>query len=401
MPVDNSPSSVAELLRQLEHTIDDVVSREELEAKLLSGRRLTLKYGVDLTAPLLHLGHAVNLWMYRRLQEYGHKVVLLLGDFTTRIGDPTGKSATRPVLSEDDIAANRDEILRQALTVLHADPEVFEVRQNSEWLEPLGAAGLLRLMSDYTVDRMLSRDMFRSRMEAGASIRLHELVYPLLQGWDSVALRSDITIVGSDQLFNEMIGRELQTREGSEGQVVVTTKITPGIDGKEKQSKSIGNYIALDHSAREKFGRLMSIPDDLVDVYVEVYADPRDVTPPPSSAGPMERKLQMAEVITQRWHGREIASAERSWFVQTFSNREMPRDSPRIQVASGRISALDVAAALAPAESKSQLRRLIADGALRVDGERMDSPDAVVVVESEVSVRLGKRSWAYLAPTRG
>jgi tyrosyl-tRNA synthetase len=397
--MDHSAKSVDLLLTRFERTTDAVVTLDELRNRMLSGRQLVFKYGVDLTAPLLHIGHAVNLWMYRLLQENGHKIVLLLGDFTTRIGDPTGKNATRPILSEDEIASNRDAILRQAMLVLHDDPEVLEVRRNSEWLEPLGSEGLLGLMTEFTVDRMLSRDMFRARAEAGAAIRLHELVYPLLQGWDSVPLRADGVIVGSDQLFNEMIGRDLQARNGLPPQVVLTTKITPGIDGREKQSKSLGNFIALDHSPREKFGRLMSIPDELTTPYMSIYAgiDNEALATFVSKTGgsPMQAKLTMAEAITRRWHGADAAAAERQWFVDTFSNRAAPEDAPIVRVAAPSIAALDLASAIAPALSRNQLRRLIRDGALRVEGQKVGSPDEFVPVSAtETQVRLGKRTWA-------
>lgn len=396
---DSTSKSVELLLREFEQTTDAVVTLDELRSRLLSGRQLVFKYGVDLTAPLLHIGHAVNLWMYRLLQEHGHKIVLLLGDFTTKIGDPTGKNATRPVLTNDEIDKNRVEIMRQAMLVLHNDSDVLEVRRNSEWLDPLGSAGLLGIMTEFTVDRMLSRDMFRARADAGAAIRLHELVYPLLQGWDSVPLRADGVIVGSDQLFNEMIGRDMQSREGLAPQIVLTTKITPGTDGREKQSKSLGNYIALDHSPREKFGRLMSIPDELIDSYMAMYsgidagglaAFERD------SAGiPMVAKLAMAEAITGRWHGADVAAGERQWFVDTFSKRTAPEDAPLFVIEGPSVTAISLAALVAPDLSRNQLRRLINDGALRVDGEKVSSPeDAVVITQQELNIRLGKRIWA-------
>lgn len=217
-PVISGPESVEAALSDLARTTEEVVTLQELRQLLLSGRRLRMKYGVDLTAPDLHLGHAVNLWLYRRLQELGHTVILLLGDFTTQIGDPTGRSQTRPVLPREAIQRNADALLGQALRILLDDDDVLEVRRNSEWNDRLSAKDLLSLLSSVTVDRLLSREMFRRRQEQGAEVYAHELVYPLLQGYDSYALQADLTIIGTDQLFNEMMGRWIQERLGQRPQ---------------------------------------------------------------------------------------------------------------------------------------------------------------------------------------
>ena len=342
-PVISDPESVEAALSDLARTTEEVVTLEELRQLLLSGRRLRMKYGVDLTAPDLHLGHAVNLWLYRRLQELGHTVILLLGDFTTQIGDPTGRSRTRPVLPRETIQRNADALLGQALRILLDDDDVLEVRRNSEWNNRLSAKDLLWL---------LSREMFRRRQEQGADVYAHELVYPLLQGYDSYALQADLTIIGTDQLFNEMMGRWIQERLGQRPQVVLTTTITPGIDGREKQSKSLGNYIGILHSPRDKFGRVMRVPDHLV--------------------------------------------AERAWFERTFSERRTPEELPQREVVDPAPTALSLLRAAFPPEEKSnsELRRLITQGAVQVDGTPVRDPEAVVgVPPAGVVVKVGKRRW--------
>src|SRR4051812_21174701 len=256
------------LLADLARTTDQIFSADELAGLLSSGRPLRIKYGVDCTAPFLHIGHAVNLWMMRRLQEEGHKVVFLLGDVTSAVGDPTGRSTTRPVLSAAEIDANARAFVEQVGLVLHTDPAVFEIRRNSEWYSTMDTAGLLGLLAQVTHAQLMARDMFRRRLADGADIAMHELCYPVLQGYDSLALDADLTIVGSDQLFNEMLGRHYQQRAGRRPQVVITTKITAGIDGRAKQSKSLGNFIALTDSPREQFGKAMSLPDALVADYM-------------------------------------------------------------------------------------------------------------------------------------
>lgn len=273
------------VIERLRRTTDTIVGADDLRERLASGRQLRIKYGVDCTAPDLHLGHAVNLWMMRQLQDLGHRVVFLLGDLTTRVGDPTGRSETRPVLTPEQIDANAASFLEQVSLVLRTDPDVFEVRRNSEWYDAMSIAELLGLFGQVTQAQLMSRDMFRERVAAGREIGVHELVYPVLQAYDSFAMRSDLTIVGSDQLFNEQLGRVFQQRLGSPPQVVLTTTITPGIDGRAKQSKSLNNYIGLTDSPRDKFGKLMSIPDELVEAYARVYTElplrPSPPWPPP------------------------------------------------------------------------------------------------------------------------
>ncbi len=262
-----------QILDHLGRTTDDVLGADDLVARLRSGRPLRVKFGVDCTAPDLHLGHAVNLWMMRYLQDLGHTVLFLLGDTTTRIGDPTGRSSTRPALSPAQIDANAASFLTQVGSVLRTDEGALEVRRNSEWYDRMAITDLLGELSAVTLAQLRARDMFQSRDAKAQEIAMHELIYPVLQGYDSVALRSDVTIVGSDQLFNEAMARQMQSRHGQVPQTVITSTITPGLDGGAKQSKSLGNYVGLAQSPEEKLGRLMTLRDDLVETWARVYTD--------------------------------------------------------------------------------------------------------------------------------
>ncbi|NIK61748.1 tyrosine--tRNA ligase [Kribbella shirazensis] len=388
------------VIDRLRRTTDTVVGEDDLRERLDSGRPLRIKYGVDCTAPDLHLGHAVNLWMMRQLQDLGHRVVFLLGDLTTRVGDPTGRSETRPVLTPAQIDANAASFLDQVSLVLRTDADVFEVRRNSEWYDVMPVAELLGLFAQVTQAQLMSRDMFRERVAAGREIAVHELVYPVLQGYDSCAMESDLTIVGSDQLFNEQLGRHFQQRLGAPPQVVLTTTITPGIDGRAKQSKSLNNYIGLTDSPRDKFGKLMSIPDSLVEPYARVYTElPLDdvaaLGDAASTGGPAARdaKLRLAAAVVTRYHGAGAARTELAAFRRTFTDRAVPEDIPELAVPASVRTVLDLLRAINPSASNSSLRRLISQGAVTVDGIRCQDPAAPVDLTTPTVVRSGPRAW--------
>ncbi len=383
------------VLAKLRRTTEQFHSLPELERKLASGKPLRVKYGVDATAPFLHIGHAVNLWMMRALQEAGHTVVFLLGDFTTRIGDPTGKSHTRPVLSDAEIDRNAEAFLAQVGHVLMMDPAVFEVRRNSEWFSAMSIADFLGLLSSVTHGHLISRDMFRQRIASDVPIYMHEMLYPILQGYDSVMIESDLTIVGTDQLFNEMMGRFFQERAGQEQQVIITTKITPGTDGKEKQSKSLGNYIALADTPRDKFGKVMSIPDDLIRSYFEVYTDePLEAIQQFAAKDPMGAKKQLATALVRRYHGGPVAQSEREWFDNTFSRRLTPEDIPVVRVPLDE-TLVNIAKRIRPDDSKAKLRGIIANGGFRVDGSPVLEPESVPTWD-RATIRIGKLTWAIV-----
>jgi tyrosyl-tRNA synthetase len=393
---------MTDILRRLARTTDDIVGRDDLVARLASGRPLRIKYGVDCTAPDLHIGHAVNLWMMRALQDLGHTVVFLLGDLTTAIGDPTGRSDTRPTLSAAEIDANAASFLDQVSLVLRTDPAVFEVRRNSEWYATLGVARMLELFSLVTHARLVSRDMFAARIDAGREIAMSEFTYPIFQGYDSVALRSDLTIVGSDQLFNEMMGRHFQERLGTPPQTVITTRITPGLDGRAKQSKSLRNYVALRDPAAEKFGKLMSLPDHLVAEYALVYtdlptADVDTIRTGAAAGGASARdaKATMASAVVARYHGTDVADDCRAAFRTQFSERGGPVEAPEVGVPE-RVRVLDLLAMVRPDASGRELRRLVTQGAVWHNGRRLVDPDAVIGIGDGDVLKTGKRVWHTL-----
>lgn len=385
-------------LDKLARITEEVISRDELVRILDSGKQLRIKYGVDVTAPLLHIGHAVNLWAMRHLQDEGHKVIFLIGDFTTQIGDPTGRSKTRPTISLGEIERNAQEFIAQAKMVLRDDPDLLEIRSNSEWYDKMGAGRLLTLCSMVTHSRLISRDMFQKRIENSDDIYIHELLYPVLQGYDSFELSSDLTIIGNDQLFNEMLGRFFQEKMGQPPQVIITTKITPGIDGKAKQSKSLGNYIGLGHSPREKFGRVMSIPDELIPAYFEVYTElplkevdqlRKDL---PDRA--MAIKKLLARTLVARYHGDHAAQAEQRWFEDTFSNRIAPADMPELRMSSDSIKIVDlVKMVLGETTTNSAAKRLISSGSVTIDGEKVSDYSQTIQLKGGEVLKVGKRTW--------
>ncbi|PDZ70660.1 tyrosine--tRNA ligase [Bacillus pseudomycoides] len=392
-------TSVQDILDDFSRTTAEIFSLEEFKDLLSSGKQLRIKYGVDVTAPYLHTGHAVNLWMMRKLQDLGHKVIFLIGDFTTRIGDPTGKNKTRPIIPEEEIEKNTELFIEQAKMVLRFDdPKLLEVRRNSEWFGNMPLSEFLELLSMVTHSKLISRDMFKNRLEQNQDIYMHELIYPILQGYDSYALDSDLTIIGSDQLFNEMLGRFFQDKFNQKPQSIITTKITPGIDGKAKQSKSLGNYIGLGHSPRDKFGRVMRLPDDLIIEYLEVYTDvsmnkiakiENDI-----ALNPMDYKKFLAEKIVSRYHGEEVAVSERKWFEDTFSKGNTPANIPQVKIECEEIELIDLLKLLLrDSASKSEIRRLILQGGIRIENEKVSTPSEKIKINNNMVVKIGKRKW--------
>jgi tyrosyl-tRNA synthetase len=385
----------------LQRSAADVITAAELRAKLAAGRPLRIKYGVDVTAPFLHIGHAVNLWAMREMQQAGHKVVLLIGDFTTRIGDPTGKSATRPVISPERIERDAEAFIAQASKVLLTGPDVLEVRRNSEWWAPMRLETFLSLLSLVTHARLIQRDMFARRVADGGEIYMHELLYPILQSYDSCELNSDLTIVGTDQHFNELMGRFFQERLGGPPQVVITTEVTPGIDGRAKQSKSLGNYVALTDSARDMFGKAMKLPDQLVSTYLRHYTTvplteiaSMDAAMEAGQLNPMAAKRALGRALVERYYSTADADTEEEWFTRVFSARAVPADVPVVHIGDANSTLLVLLRKCLPDESATNLRRLIADGSVRLDGERkLTDPDQRHPLSSGDVIRVGKRRW--------
>jgi len=390
------PKKIEEIIDSFSRTTDEIFTLDELRKLLLSGKQIRIKYGVDVTAPTLHIGHAVNLWMMRTLQNLGHKVIFLIGDFTTQIGDPTGKNKTRPVISQNEIKKNTKEFIEQVKTILRFDdPNLIEIKKNSEWFKKMPTAEFLKLLSLVTHTRLISRDMFQARIKNGQDIYMHEIIYPILQGYDSFELKSDLTIIGTDQLFNEMLGRFYQGKFEQSPQVIITTKITPGIDGKEKQSKSIGNYIGLTHSPRDKFGRVMSIPDNLIIDYLKIYTEVPikkiNETKKALADDPMKCKKFLARKIVERYHGKNIALQEQQWFEETFSARAIPKNIEEIAV-DGSATVFDaVIAYFGSKKSNSEIRRLFKQGAVAQNQKKI--MDIKIKAADEDIFKVGKLTW--------
>lgn len=396
-----------QVLDHLSRTTDQIYGRDDLSNRLASGRPLRIKFGVDCTAPDLHLGHAVNLWMMRYLQDLGHVVVFLLGDTTTRIGDPTGRSTTRPVLTREQIERNAQAFLEQVSMVLRNEPAVLEIRRNSEWFDTMPITELLAELSLVTQGQLMSRDMFQRRVEEHREIAMHELIYPVLQGFDSVALQSDLTIVGSDQLFNETMARELQAKHGQLPQTVITSTITPGLDGGPKQSKSLGNYVGLALPAEEKFGRLMTLNDDLIGLWAKVYTEL-----PLAAVDELQRsavlggthardaKLELAEAIVARHHGAQEAANARRSFLSVFSLGGLPETMPILNV-SPRPTLLELVGAARPELTRSSARRLIGEGAVRINGMKCLDAESPTSVHTHDVLQAGRRRWFKLAVSEG
>lgn len=413
----NEPVSAAaeEQLDFLSKGVVDLIDREDLRRKLArsekSGKPLTVKVGFDPTAPDIHLGHSVVIRKMRHFQQRGHRVIFLIGDFTGMIGDPTGKKATRPALTQEEIAANAETYRRQIFKLL--DPEKTEVRFNSEWLGALGAEGMIRLASRYTVARIMERDDFRRRWEAHQPIAVHELLYPLAQGYDSVALEADVELGGTDQLFNLLVGRDLMREASLEPQVVMTLPLLEGLDGVEKMSKSLGNYIGIDEEPQQIFGKVMSVSDELMWKYWMLCSDltPAEITElrlsvESGTLHPMDVKRQLARAIVSDFHGEAAAGSADAEFRRVFSERQAPSEVEEVSMpaAEEAVSLVKILVELGGAASNGEARRLIAQGGVTIDEQRVDDPRATLDAGTgtEYLIRAGRRRfWRVRFATQG
>jgi len=383
----------------------DVIPREELDRRLKSGDPLRVKLGIDPTAPDIHLGFVVVLKKLREFQNLGHTAVMLVGDYTARVGDPSGRSKTRPVLSPEQIEENTKTYLEQAYLIL--DRDRTEVRYNSEWLAPLSLADIIELTRATTVARILERDDFSKRYSAGDPITLTELLYPLMQAYDSVALEADVELGGTDQLYNLLMGRHVMQYYGKTPQCVLTTPLLVGTDGKAKMSKSLGNYIGITDPPQEMFGKVMRIPDELMPDYYSLLLDH-----PPPNAKPVEQKRELARSLVRMFHGDEAAVAAEEQF-DTIARRGVPRDVQTVQLEAevGSQASLEMTVLrwIVPvivqaglAKTNSEARRLIRSGAVRLDGEVV-TDENLKVPEEELDgkiLQVGKRRYARLQTPR-
>jgi tyrosyl-tRNA synthetase len=399
------PTDIEHQLAVFKRGADELLVEAEVAAKLKRGTPLRIKLGLDPTAPDIHIGHTVVLNKMRQMQDLGHQVIFLIGDFTSMIGDPSGRNATRPPLSREQIVANAQTYHAQASKVL--DPLRTEIRYNSEWSEPLGAAGMIKLASHYTVARMLERDDFAIRFRGNQPISVHEFLYPLMQGYDSVALKSDIELGGTDQKFNLLVGRELQRSYGQEPQCILTMPLLVGLDGVEKMSKSKGNYVGITDPPQEMFGKLMSISDDLMWRYFELLSfrpmDEVEALKRECSEGrnPRDAKVMLAKEIVARFHSSAAADAALTEFESRFKDGAMPDTMSEITLASAGagIPIAQLAKQAGVVESTSEALRLIAQRGLKVDGEVVTDKSLVIRSGSTIVVQAGKRKFARVIVT--
>jgi tyrosyl-tRNA synthetase len=390
--------NIEQQLALLSRGCGEILPHGGLEARLKLAakeqRPLRIKAGFDPTAPDLHLGHTVLLEKLRQFQQCGHEVIFLIGDFTAMIGDPTGKNETRPPLSRDDVLRNAETYKQQVFKVL--DPERTEVRFNSEWLGDMNAADMIQLAGKATVARMLERDDFEKRYRGGQSIAVHEFLYPLVQGYDSVALHADIELGGNDQKFNLLMGRQLQEAHQHIPQVIMTMPLLVGLDGTQKMSKSLGNYVAIEEDAGEQFGKLMSMSDDLMLNYYELLTDvDLDAV---RGMHPMEAKKQLATLLVARFHSDEVGQQARQNFEKQFARKEIPDDVPEAHVSTDS-DGLWIVHALTQGgltASNGEAMRLIKQGALSLDGERVSDKDLRLHAGTSVLIKLGKRRFLQL-----
>lgn len=375
----------------------DIVTPESLRAKLARGKPLTVKVGFDPTAPDIHLGHTVLMRKMKHFQDLGHRVVFVIGDFTAMIGDPTGKSKTRPALSREEILANAETYKRQAFKIL--DEERTEIRFNGEWLSALGAEGVVKLAAKYNVARMLERREFRQRYEAGQSISVHEFLYPLAQAYDSVALAADVELGGTDQLFNLNVGRDIMPGYELEPQVVMTTPLLEGLDGVEKMSKSLGNSVGVTDPPDVMFGRLMSISDELMWRYYLLLTDfPREQIERTREQGdPMGAKLALARRIVTDFHGENAGSGAEAEWRRVHQTRQAPTEMAVFAFPPGSHKAPDILVAVGVAPSKSEAVRLVRAGAVRLDGAVLKPNEAIDIgPQSETVLSVGAKRFVRL-----
>ncbi len=393
-------TDISQALALIRRGTDEILIEAELVERLKGGRRLRIKAGFDPTAPDLHLGHTVLINKLRQFQDLGHEVLFLIGDFTGMIGDPTGKNATRPPLTRDEVIENARTYESQIYKIL--DPAKTLVMFNSSWLGEMKAADLVQLAAKHTVARMLERDDFSKRYKGGQAIAIHEFLYPLLQGYDSVMTKADIELGGTDQKFNLLVGRELQKEYGQRPQVVMTLPLLEGTDGVNKMSKSLGNYIGINELPEEMFGKLMSISDTLMWRYLELLSAESMATivqwkrEVQEGANPRDVKVRLAQEMVARFHGAEAAGRAHESFVARFQKGQLPDDMPEVELAGGG-KAMGISRLLKEAglvESTSEAMRLIRQGGVRIDGEKAENPGLEIAPGRVHTFQVGKRRFA-------
>jgi tyrosyl-tRNA synthetase len=398
-------TSINTQLEELARGSDEILPDKGLEAKLKKGKPLVVKAGFDPTAPDLHLGHTVLINKMRQFQEMGHEVVFLIGDFTGMIGDPSGKNATRPPLSPEEIKANAETYETQIYKIL--DEKATRIDFNSRWMGPMDAAGLVKLASHYTVARMLERDDFNKRYTSEQPISIHEFLYPIVQGYDSVALKADVELGGTDQKFNLLVGRQMQQDYGQEPQVVLTMPLLEGLDGVQKMSKSLGNYIGITEPAGEMFGKIMSISDDLMWRYFELlsFRTLDDIAGlrkrVDDGLNPRDAKFELALEIVERFHDARAAEAAKEEFIARFREGAMPDEMPELSIPSrdGRLGIAHLLKEAGLVSSTSEAFRMIKQGAVRIDGVKVEDRGLEIDAGSTNIFQVGKRKFSRVSLT--
>tara|TARA_A100001011_G_scaffold148167_1_gene156305 strand:+ start:8369 stop:9556 length:1188 start_codon:yes stop_codon:yes gene_type:complete len=388
-----------ENLNLIKRGIDELISEEELLAKLKSKKPLIVKAGFDPTAPDLHLGHTVLINKLRHFQQLGHQIIFLIGDFTGMIGDPSGKNKTRPALDEAEIKENAKSYKKQVFKIL--DPKLTDVRFNSEWSNKLGAEGIIKLASQYNLARMLERDDFNKRYKSNQTIALHEFLYPLIQANDSIALKADVELGGTDQKFNLLVGRELQRSYGQEPQVVITVPILEGLDGKNKMSKSLDNYVGIDESPNEMFGKIMSISDELMWRWFDLLSfkstDEINVLKADQAKGmnPRDIKIQLAKELIARFHDDQSANLAEANFINQFQKKNMPDDIEEVSfaISESSIPLANLLKDCGMTRSTSEAMRMIKQGAVRIDEKKITDTKHLVSSGTSAIYQVGKRKF--------
>lgn len=368
--------------------------RKKLERSAKTGKPLRIKFGADPTAPDIHVGHTVPIRKLKAFQDLGHTAIFLIGDFTGMIGDPSGKNATRPPLTREEINDNAETYKKQIFKLL--DPEKTEIRFNSEWFDAQGAAGFIKLASHTTVKQILERDDFEKRMREERPIALHELLYPLVQGYDSVALNADVELGGTDQKFNLLMGRNLQREYEQEPQVILTTPLLEGLDGVNKMSKSLNNYIGIDEPANEMFGKVMSISDDLMWKYYELLTDiaPAEIEAMKTSdENPRNLKVNLAKLIIKDFHSADAAEKAEADFTARFVKKEIPDEIEQTTVAAGNYKLVDLLVQTNLAASKGEAKRLIEQGGVKLNNEKVSNANSEISLTDEILLQVGKRKF--------
>ncbi|MEI6893850.1 MAG: tyrosine--tRNA ligase [Colwellia sp.] len=395
-------TEVNQAFAELKRGVEEILVEEELLEKLKAGKPLKIKAGFDPTAPDLHLGHTVLINKLRQFQQLGHEVIFLIGDFTGMIGDPTGKNVTRKALTKEDVLANAETYKEQVFKIL--DPAKTTVVFNSTWMEKLGAAGMLKLASRQTVARMMERDDFKKRYANGQAIAIHEFMYPLVQGWDSVALEADVELGGTDQKFNLLMGRELQKSEGQRPQTVIMMPLLEGLDGVQKMSKSLGNYIGITDSPTDMFGKIMSISDVLMWRYYELLSFKplaeieRYQTDIENGKNPRDVKIDLAKELIARFHDEAAAQAAHDEFINRFQKGALPDDMPELAITTekGEIAIANLLKEAGLVSSTSEAFRMIKQGAAKIDSKKVTERNLVIVAGTTAVYQVGKRKFARI-----